>query len=137
MIDLEIYLCGRCHIFARALHEALGYQIVWLFDDEAYRDDGSGPFRALVHAFCLNSANGRIDSTGEMRENGEADRTGNPEDDFGWCNEPNYVQFSAKESRDAAIALKLPRPRNGEIDKLKAHILRHLEIYGAQVQKVP
>jgi hypothetical protein len=133
-MDTDIYLCGRCHIFALALHEALGYQIVWLFDEEAHTDEGAGPFRALVHAFCLNTSEIRIDSTGEMRENVDEDRTGNPEDDFGWCNEPNYVRFSAEESRNAACGLILPRPHKGEIDKLKAHILSHPEIYGEQVR---
>lgn len=51
--NLMDYAHGRCHLFAQALHEELGYAMEFLWDDEYYFEGDNAPSIVLVHAYCI------------------------------------------------------------------------------------
>lgn len=51
--NLFDYIHGRCHLFALALHEELGYEIILLWDDDYWFDGDDAPSIVLVHAYCF------------------------------------------------------------------------------------
>lgn len=48
--DMNVYLHGFCTIFALALHEAYGYPVTLICDDDM--NPGDDPLTYLTHAYC-------------------------------------------------------------------------------------
>ena len=121
----EIYTSGRCHIFSLALNEAMNYQMEWLFDKEAWDDEGDSDnyFIALVHAYVLTPSGKKVDATGIIPN--EVDI----ESEYGDCNRPDYQILDVHEANSTISNLKLPKPRPGEIDTLVRYIKANKEKY--------
>ena len=51
--NLMDYIHGRCHLFAQALHEELGYEMEFFWDDGYWFEGNSFASTVLVHAYCV------------------------------------------------------------------------------------
>ncbi|MDC0764857.1 hypothetical protein POF51_29485 [Brevibacillus sp. AG] len=121
-MNLDTYLYGRCHIFALALQEELGYSIELFWDLEAWFDkDGMKIDTALVHAYCIGSDNVMFDARGRItREVVEEDYE---------FNEPEILATSPQRLCELMDQGVLETLKLGELDSIRAYIRNNLIKY--------
>jgi len=74
--DVQIYLHGRCHLFALVLTAKTGLPIGLFMDEEGYYDPDGNPCMALEHAYCQLSAGKMVDADGQLSEEFLSDEYG-------------------------------------------------------------
>jgi len=114
MLDLELYLHGRCHFFALALNKALGFPIECLWDNEAWFEDGD-PSPALVHAYCIRPDGTRVDAQGTLTREAALENYAE------LVEEPEFVVTTAEALEEHIRAVMLPA-EPGEIEQLISYI---------------
>lgn len=116
---MDIYLHGRCHLFALALHEVFSYPIEFFWETNCI-EDGEEYGEVLVHAYVIK--NGIcVDIEGpKNRENIEAD--------FDW-NEPIYVSKTKEQVVEMINSGLLEPAADGEMEILRHYILTNLSKY--------
>lgn len=75
--DVQLYLHGRCHLFALVLSAKTGLPIGLFMDEEGYYDPDGNPCMALEHAYChLPAGKGMVDADGHLSEEFLSDEYG-------------------------------------------------------------
>jgi hypothetical protein len=116
------YLHERCHIFALALHDFLGYPIEFFWDTAAILDDGKRIGQALIHAYVVNpNSNHCIDVRGKTTKE-------EIEKEYDW-NCPIYRRVTIEEVQGYMACSFLDPPQDGELEELRRYIQEHKEIY--------
>jgi hypothetical protein len=117
------YLHGRCHIFALALHLALGYRIEALWNSEPLSDDGDFGERALVHAYCRRPDGQMVDASGVISKD-------QLYSDYGELpNSPEAECLTPQAMRAYIRNRILERPQPCEVQNLVQYILAHRALY--------
>ena len=108
-MNLENYLHGECHLFALALHQVFGYEMVFVFDEM----DSEVETEVLIHAYCKNGEH-CVDARGVFEEK-------NALDDYDY-NLPYQVDVSKKEAYSLIETGFLHAPAFGQMDNLMDYV---------------
>ena len=129
-INIAEYLHGRCHIFALALHTALGYPMEFLWDLAATDDETWEDREALVHAFCKRPDGAMVHVTGTFTQ-------AELEEDFAQfgVQEPDLRRESADDVQRQIAEGLLEAPRVGEVEQLVSYINEIKERYTGMPSK--
>jgi hypothetical protein len=123
---LSDYLHGRCHLFAQALHEELGYEIEFFWDEEAWFNEGEYIGIALVHAYCIlpkgKPFRGKyVDVRGVVTKK-------MIEDEFDW-NVPKYEKISIEQLKTLITNNVLFEGEKNEVKELRRYIRENIQFY--------
>lgn len=119
--NIENYLHGRCHLFAQALHEELGYEVEFFLDDDYWFEDSDFPSTVLVHAYCISPKNKCIDARGEVSRCVL-------EEEYEY-NLVRYQRVSLQELKNEIKSKRLCEPDKGEIETLREFIRGNISEY--------
>lgn len=124
--NLIDYTHGRCHIFAQALYEELGYEMEFLWDTDYWFEDADCPSIVLVHAYCIlpNELNGKekyVDARGVISK-------GVIEDEYE-CNCHLYENYTISRLNIAFQYNVLEKPTISEIRAIREFIRANKKNY--------
>lgn len=119
--NLMNYIHGRCHIFAQALHEELGYELEFLWDNDFWFEDNDFPSTVLVHAYCIKNNHSYVDARGFVSKE-------LIEYEFE-CNELSYEKFSYEDLQNAYKDNILEKPTEEELNLVKDYIRKNFIDY--------
>ncbi len=124
----ELYLYGRCHLFALALSQTFDYEMEFFWDTEAWFDkkgENIGP--ALVHAYCLLPDGTCVDARGTISSKEEM------LDDYDW-NTPSFVRTTPDMANEWIRKEVLDEQEAGEMHRLLTHIHENQLLYRSTIQ---
>lgn len=124
--DLSDYIYGRCHIFALALQEELGYEMEFLWDTDYWFDGEDFPSKVLIHAYCIlpkgKEFKGKyLDARGLVSKR-------MIELEYDW-NTRCYELTSKEQLKEIINNLVLEAPEIGEIQAIRKFIRENRHIY--------
>ena len=108
-MNLETYMHGDCHLFALALHQEFGYDMVYVFDEM----DIEVQSEVLIHAYC-KTKNGFVDARGFFNEEDAL-----AEHDY---SRPYTVDVSVREVHSLIETGFLHTPSFGQMDELTQYL---------------
>lgn len=114
------YIHGRCQIFAKALHEELGYEMELLWDDDYWFIDSWETGNVLVHAYCV-VGDKCVDARGFFQKE-------IIDEDFE-CNTHRYEDTKLEELEELIREGVLDEPQKGEMEALRKFIKDNRENY--------
>ena len=118
----DMYIHGRCHIFALALHNVFGYKMIFLWDTESWDEDGNIG-TSLTHAYTESNTGKFFDARGILTR-------ANIEDDFSdFLNDEEEVVTTVQDLQKLIAEKILIAPKRGELEKLQQYIIQHKEVY--------
>ena len=120
------YIHGRCHVFAQALHEELGYEMEFLWDDDYWFDNANTPSIVLVHAYCIlpkgKAFKGKfVDARGSVSKR-------MIEEEYEW-NSLWYEKTTLDKLKATIRNKRLDKPEKGEIKAIREYIRKNLHVY--------
>lgn len=124
--NLYDYVHGRCHIFAQALLEELGYEMEFLWDDDYWFEGANHPTIVLVHAYCILPKGQPFKGKYVDARGGVSKRI--IEHEFE-CNSHVYEKFSMDRLNVAYKNEVLEKPTETEIKAIRKYIRDNINIY--------
>lgn len=124
--NLMDYTHGRCHIFAQALHEELGYEMEFLWDNDFWFEGDNIPSIVLTHAYCILPKGKAFKGKYVDARGGVSKRMIEREYEY---NSLYYEKFSLEQLKATIRNKCLDRPEKGEIKALRQFISNNLEKY--------
>jgi hypothetical protein len=118
--NIDIYEHGRCELFALALHEELGYDMYFYYDDEAEIDDDYDT--ALVHAFAKDKNGILYDATGEIVEK-------DLDDHAEYVNSSRLEKIDIKEFHELVDSGFISEYNPDDITEIRKYIREHISKY--------
>lgn len=123
---LADYTHGRCHLFAQALHEELGYEMEFLWDNDYFFEDDDVPSIVLVHAYCILPKGKAFKGKYVDARGGVSKRMIEREYEY---NSKWYEKFTIEQLKTAIKNKLLCKPDKGEIKALRNFIRENKTIY--------
>lgn len=124
--NLMDYIHGRCHLFAQALHEELGYEMEFLWDDEYWFEGDNVPSIVLVHAYCILPKGKPFKGKYVDARGGVSKRMIEREYE---CNSEWYEKVTLEQLKAAIKNKTLCKPDKGEIKALRKFIRENISSY--------
>lgn len=119
-MELESYMHGECHLFALALNQAFGYDMVFVFDEM----DIEVQSEVLIHAYC-KTEEGCVDARGFFKEEDAL-----AEHDY---SRPYTVDVSVREVHSLIETGFLHTPSFGQMDELTQFLKDNRERFAETV----
>ncbi|GAB6428254.1 hypothetical protein bcgnr5372_39110 [Bacillus luti] len=124
--NLLDYTHGRCHLFAQALHEELGYELEFLWDDEYWFEGDNAPSIVLVHAYCILPKGKPFKGKYVDARGGVSKRMIEREYEY---NSKWYEKTTLEQLKETIKNKRLCKPDKGEIKAIRKFIRENINSY--------